>query len=270
MNTLEQHSAWLRLNSLLIGAMLLLEGLAIALMPEDDSWLPALKALRLLEVLILIGWSLKGRALLKGSHWQWQASLILLALGFSFLGDVINSGFIDIEAYITPRHLASIPAFALAQLLYVLLFWRSASVHPAHSEANSISNFKLITLLLWLPLSYGMWALVFDASQPLLIERATLFYSSLVVLMLLCSSWIWRVWGDIGLAVSAGALLFVISDALIGTALNQGLTPSGFKAHLIWVTYFAAQALIARLALLGQQMEARIPEAPAAEAPNSN
>lgn len=251
-------------SRLLVISMLLLEIPSIWLVQTLPEWTMPWRVLHLVQMLLLIGLVLKSRSYLRqqDSHWISQCHFILAALGLSLVGDLINSGLIDFSAITDQRHLLSIGPFAAAQIVYIMVFWRSSSVSPNHSESDSISNFKLAGLVLWLPISVGLWFSIFTEWMPTIIERATLFYACLVMLMGITSTWIWRVWGDIGSWVTIGALLFLISDALIGSALSRGGVPEGVASHIIWATYFAAQCFIARLPMLGLAMEARTPDYP--------
>lgn len=251
-------------SRLLVIGMLALEIPSIWLLEATPEWEPAWRGLHLLQMLLLIGLVIVGRSYLKKqeSHWVTQSHFVLAALVFSFIGDFINSGLIDVSAITEQRHVLSIVPFAIAQIIYVMVFWRSSSVSPEHSASDSISNFKLAGLVLWLPVSVGLWFTIFTDWMPTVIERATLFYACLVMLMGITSTWIWRVWGDIGSWVTIGAMLFLISDAMIGSAISRGVAPEGVAAHIIWATYFSAQCLIARLPLLGQAMEDTTPDYP--------
>ncbi len=82
------------------------------------------------------------------------------------------------------------------------------------------------------------------------------------MLMGITRTWLWAFWVDIVFWATCGAPLFLISDALIGSALSRGGVPEGVASHMIWATYFAAQCFIARLPMLGLAMEARIPDYP--------
>lgn len=252
------------LTRLLVISTLGLEVGAVWLLSAKPELEPAWRILHLLQMTLLIVLVIVSRRQIptESSHWKRLTGFVLAALTFSIIGDFINSGLIDLSSLVQPQQVLSIIPFALAQFIYVLMFWRSSSVSPEHGDVDAISNFKLAGLVLWLPLSVALWFSVFSDHMPTIVERATLFYTCLVLLMGITSTWVWRVWGDIGSWVTIGALAFLVSDAMIGIAISKGVSPSGIGAHIIWVLYFMAQCLIARLPVLGLAMEARIPDYP--------
>ena len=240
---------------LLLIAAMLFEVIAIAVLQQQPQWMPALRVVHLLQmavVLVMAMFAVRNLAAAR-SAWAWQAKALVLALVFAITGDIINSGLIDFSHITEKRHLLSIPAFALMQGIYVLLFWRSAATNP--NDRQRLKPIKLIGLVVWLPLSLLLWFAVFTNDMPALIERATLFYVCLVVLMGISSCWISYIWGKAGFWVTVGALSFMVSDALIGMALNKGGVPAGMATHWVWITYIGAQCLIVRLPLLGHLRE---------------
>lgn len=240
---------------LLLIAALIFEVIAIAALQQQPQWMPALRVVHLLQMAVVLLMAVHAMRNLTAAQsvWAWQAKGLVLALVFAITGDIINSGLIDFSHITEKRHLLSIPAFALMQGIYVLLFWRSAATNP--SDRERLKPIKLLGLILWLPLSLLLWFAVFTNDIPVLMERATLFYVCLVVLMGISSCWISYIWGKAGFWVTVGALSFMVSDALIGIALNKGGVPAGMATHWVWITYIGAQCLIVRLPLLGHIRE---------------
>jgi hypothetical protein len=243
---------------LLLAAAFVFEVAAIFALQQQPQWMPGLRVVHLLQMAALLLLSYRNFSHLKqaDSHWAWQARWLFIALLFAFSGDLINSGLVDLSGITAQRHLLSIPAFAVMQSIYVLLFWRSSSAAASHINSNRIKTLKLASLIVWLPASVLLWRLVFDNDMSVLIQRATLFYVCLVVLMGITSGWLSYVWGRTAYWVTVGAISFMISDALIGIALNQGGVPTGMATHWVWLSYIGAQCLIVRLPVLGARLEA--------------
>lgn len=238
---------------MLIIAAVLFEVASVWLLSQKPEFVLMWRLVHLTQMLLLIALTWAGRQQLKdqNSSWVTSSNLILAALLFSLVGDFINARLIDLTAIFSPQTVLSIPPFAIAQMLYVTVFWMTFN-QP--KQARDIGHFKAISLLLWLPVAGFLWSMVFSGDQVTVMLAATLFYTALVVLMGISSTWVWRSWGNAGATVCGGAVLFLTSDAMIGHAMSSGNSPSGFAGHLIWLFYFVAQCLIARLPILGHEL----------------
>jgi uncharacterized membrane protein YhhN len=148
-------------------------------------------------------------------------TLVIVALGWSWLGDLglMGSG----EMWF----LAGLGAFLLAQLTYVVTFWRW--------RGGSVLRRPLLLapyVLVLAGLLAVLWGDLGDLRGPVVA------YAVVIVSMAVLAT-------GAGRMVAVGAALFVLSDALIavGSLTEQVRLPR----HGFWVmaTYLAAQALIA-------------------------
>lgn len=239
-------SSLVRINNYLIISFVLLELPFIWLLSNQPELTSIWRISHLVQMLILMGWLVLANQHL-GPEFRRGGLWLLVALIFSFIGDVVNSRLIDLSFIVDPQIFLSIIPFAATQLIYALLFWQAAKSSP------NIFQYKWLSLIAWPIITFVLWqSLLSDGMTPVL-TAATLAYASMVLLMLVTSSWLWRAWGSAGLPLFAGALIFVSSDATIGFNISQGHSPAGLSAHYIWVSYIVAQCLIVRLGLIRQQ-----------------
>jgi uncharacterized membrane protein YhhN len=148
--------------------------------------------------------------------------LVIVALGWSWLGDLLLMG--SGESWF----LAGLGAFLLAQLTYVVTFWRW--------RADSVLRRPLLLapyVLALVGLLAVLWADLGDLRGPIVV------YAVVIVAMAALAT-------GAGRMVAVGAALFVLSDALIAVGSLTELVQ--LPRHGFWVmaTYLAAQALIAR------------------------
>lgn len=145
------------------------------------------------------------------------------ALAFSTLGDV----FLDWGGRFVP----GLGAFLVAHLFYIALFVRNGErpVEISGNQSITLAALAFFSLALTLWLWPGLGAL----AVPVLcyIGALTLMVAT-AILGRFRQSWI--VWG---------ALLFLISDSLIG--INRFKTPVPLRDHLVWATYYLGQCGIA-------------------------
>lgn len=161
--------------------------------------------------------------------WLWTAttaprgrlvSLVLVALGFSWLGDSVPR---LLEG--TPRFLAMLGAFLVAQLLYAAAFW------PARRRS------LLARPVLALPY-FAVAVLITVACAPgagFLIPAVAVYAATITAMAVLASG--------LGRLAAGGGALFVVSDALIALSAFGVLAIPG---HSVWVmsTYIVAQLLL--------------------------
>jgi uncharacterized membrane protein YhhN len=148
-------------------------------------------------------------------------TLVAVGLGWSWLGDLglMPSG----EAWF----LAGLGAFLIAQLTYSIAFWPS--------RGDSVLARPLLAVpyvLVLVGLLAVLWNHLGDLRLPVTV------YAFVIVAMAVLATGVNR-------TVAAGAVLFVVSDALIALDSVAGLVR--LPAHGFWVmlTYLAAQLLIA-------------------------
>ncbi len=181
---------------------------------------------------------------LSARDWARVTSWLAGGIIFSFAGDLINSGLLHLDALLQPQTLLSIPPFALAHICYIAAFY-----FLSRRWLRASSNLFLSVTLAAAPiLALGVWSFVMPSEVPRLIAYATLTYAFIIAAMVLSSVWVVRAWRRQGLPVMLGALLFLLSDALLGYAL---LRERPFVlGQIIWATYILGQLLIVRAGLL--------------------
>jgi uncharacterized membrane protein YhhN len=145
------------------------------------------------------------------------------ALAFSTLGDV----FLDLRG----MFVQGLGAFLIAHLIYVALFVRNWR-RPLRLTSNHLTTLSAL-LLFSLMLTLWLWPGLGQLAVPVLcyIGAITLMVASAVIARFRQS---WIVWG---------AVLFLISDALIG--INRFKTPVPLRDYLVWATYYFGQCGIA-------------------------
>jgi hypothetical protein len=171
---------------------------------------------------------------LSEAAWNRAATLIQIGLVFSFVGDIINSGLIDLRSILKPQVLISIPFFATAHILYI----RSYFIQTAFLSSRTI-----FLWVLWPFCAFALWKAVVDPSNTL-IAALSLPYSFMVSLMAISSIRMPMKYGLPGFTVTFGAFLFLLSDALIGWSITREHTRE--LSQVIWSTYYTAQILILR------------------------
>ena len=163
----------------------------------------------------------------RGPHNRRYARLVLAALLFSLLGDVL--------LMLDELFLPGLLAFFVAQIFYVAAFWTDTRVYKGDLLAG-------IVILL-------VSGCIFIYLQPYL-ESALII--PVAGYMLVISVMVWRAVGtssrpmfqprQVQLIV-AGAILFYISDLVL--AINRFAWNVPWSSLIIMVTYFAAQYLLA-------------------------
>lgn len=148
--------------------------------------------------------------------------LLALALLLSSLGDVLLARGLNF-------FLAGLAAFLCAHLVYIVLF-----VRRRQSAAAPSAQFSFPALLLVYGLAFGAWL-----TPSLGALRMPVFcYIAVIVAMGAAAS---RA-GYRSPWALAGALLFLISDSLLGAGRFK--TPIPLGAPLVWITYYAGQCAI--------------------------
>jgi len=145
------------------------------------------------------------------------------ALLFSTLGDI----FLELNGFFVQ----GLGAFLIAHLIYLVLFARNGR-HPLQLTSNQVTS--LLALLLYsFALTTWLWPGLDKLAVPVLLYvcAITLMVASAIAARFRQS---WIVWG---------ALLFLISDSLIG--ISKFKTPVPLRDHLVWATYYLGQCGIA-------------------------
>ncbi len=154
------------------------------------------------------------------------------ALAFSTLGDIC----LDLSGFFVQ----GLGAFLIAHLLYVTVFvsnWQ----RPVRLTSNQVTSLLALSLYS-LTLTTWLWPGLGKLALPVLfyICALTLMVASAIAARFRQS---WIVWG---------ALLFLISDSLIG--INKFKTPMPSQGYLVWATYYLGQCGIA-LGFLREKLE---------------
>jgi uncharacterized membrane protein YhhN len=171
--------------------------------------------------------------------WLWQASgfsgsLIWFGLGlvFSMAGDI----FLMLPR---ERFIAGLVAFLLAHVAYVVGFNQTPT-------AFNLAGFVLAVLVTLVFLRvYRRIAAGLDASGQAALKTPVLIYSLVISVMLLSAlltlaADTWQ--AGAAILVSAGALLFFLSDTLL--AWNKFVTPIKWGRLAVIITYHLGQILI--------------------------
>lgn len=183
------------------------------------------------------------------SFWLRYSNCILIALILSFTGDVINSHLLDLSDLVSPQIFLSILPFSLAHLVYIYAFremtqWR-------RSRYRMFGGFHRVTLLLWPMLAVAMWLMVVDNAALSVLQLVSLLYALLVTLMVIMAAWMFAAWGRKTWFVMVGAMLFLLSDTLLGLYIEQGVGRPLWASQMIWICYFSAQCSFAMSVGLG-------------------
>ncbi len=174
-------------------------------------------------LLALLAW-------IEGGPWLLVAALVLSAAGDAFLSREGDSAF-----------LAGLASFLAAHVLYVALFLR-ADVEPFLPWlANGVV--ALVLALAALLMARLLWR-----SAPAPLRLPILLYTAAILAMGLSALTLDSP------AVIVGAILFMVSDTLLGAErflLAAGSPHRTWMRYGIWVTYYAAQLMITLGFLLG-------------------
>lgn len=154
-----------------------------------------------------------------------EASLALVALGAAFLLSSFGDYFLalDDEEKNFPRGLGS---FLLAHVFYlIVLVPLTAQPQGAYLAGIVVLVLLAAGTLLWL------WPKLGKLRLPVLL------YMSVISAMAIAAFCVPLPW------LGIGALLFVFSDAVIAVAKFRWPVPA--RGPIVWITYYAGQALIA-------------------------
>lgn len=224
----------------LLGLAASVEVLAASLLHDPLSpAMPVYRAAHLAEMMLLIGlfaqeFDLRARV----------AQLVLAGLVLSLAGDLVNSDLFDLTFILAPATLLSIPPFAAAHLCYVAAF-----LILVRGVAGRPVPWWLLALA-WPVLASGLWWLMIDRSAPPLLLKLSVGYAFVVMLMGLMALALGLRFGGRAWLPAAGGAMFLVSDAILGHYLLDGLQRPLAASQAIWVTYFMAQVLISRAPLL--------------------
>lgn len=163
---------------------------------------------------------------------------VLVALGFSWLGDLVPSFVADDAAF-----LVMVGFFLLAQVSFVVAF--------APDVRRSVLHRRPLLLLPYAAVLISLVGLCAGDAGPLLVPVAV--YGGCLTAMAVLSTGVSRVAG-------IGGAVFLVSDGLI--ALGEFVPAFDLSHHDFWVmlTYVLAQALIALAVVERNARQRRAPE----------
>jgi uncharacterized membrane protein YhhN len=163
---------------------------------------------------------------------------VLVALGFSWLGDLVPSLVGDDAAF-----LVMVGFFLLAQTAYVVAF--------APTVRSSVARRRPVLLLPYAAVLVALVALCAPGAGDLLVPVAV--YGGVLVAMAVLAT-------GLGRAAAVGGAVFVVSDSLI--ALEAFVPSWNLPGQSFWVmlTYVVAQGLIASVVVRRNIAERRAPE----------
>lgn len=162
---------------------------------------------------------------------RWSTPLTWLAVGllFAWAGDLFLLGEGDLA------FLLGLGSFLVMQVCYLVAFLRVPG--PGLVRAWKIALVPY--LILWVLLVVLVWPGAADMRIPVLV------YSGVIIAMAVAAlDLVLRIPQVLAWRVAGGALLFVVSDALIALTSFGPLTSSPGTSALIMATYVAAQGLI--------------------------
>ncbi len=189
----------------------------------------AMTATKALLMPLLLAWLLV--TIRRGEAAAGRAPLTWLAIGlvFAWFGDLLLSGDGDLF------FMAGIGAFLVMQVCYIAAFTRVPG--PGLVRAWKIAALPYVVV--WIGVNALVSAGVGDLRIPVLVYSAVLVLMSLAALDLVI-----RVPQRLGWRIAIGALLFVVSDALIALTAFGPLSESRAWSVVIMTTYIVAQAMI--------------------------
>lgn len=226
---------WILYGLFALEFALLVGGLLFGKLNEDQTCrLPRPLRLLLKGVILLaafVGWQGGSR----GTPVEWYASLMFLGMAADFVGDLIMARYVAVPN----RLIFGMMAFGLGHVFYIAAF-----IHLIRT-APSIGLWTSAVALL-ASVSFSLWAWYTQVRNPhesRAINVGSLLYgllfgvtSALAITLALYDA------QYIGLAI--GALLFMISDLILGNWVIRGHTWKSVN-DVIWVTYASGQLLIA-------------------------
>ena len=154
---------------------------------------------------------------------------LAVGIGFAWLGDLALMGSGDLY------FMAGIAAFLVMQVCYLMAF---ISI-PGHGLVRAWKVAVIPYFVIWVGLNLLVSAGVGAMRIPVLVYSAVALAMALAALDLVL-----RVPRNLGWRVAWGALVFVVSDALIAVTAFGPLSASPVTSALIMATYVVAQAMI--------------------------
>ncbi len=165
--------------------------------------------------------------------------LVPMGMTLSFVGDIFNLQFDAIAKRIREPLVGGIASFSLAQIFYIAAFLFLISPARLVAEGYLI---PLVAALLAVP-AILFRLRVYNPSRPPSIMRGAFIYGFILGCMAAVALSAALAAGGAWYLVAAGALLFLLSDAVMGETTIYGRHPR-FEFQVPWLTYLVAQGLI--------------------------
>ncbi len=163
------------------------------------------------------------------------SKLMVAALVFSWLGDIL----LMLQGKIDGLFIFGLVAFLIAHVCYILAY-RKARFHEVEEINKSFVRTRFVFLIfIGAALIYMLYPTLEDMLIPVIIY--TIVIITMGIFALLRRGW---TVDKSFLMVYGGALLFIMSDAMIG--IDKFMSPLVQARLLIMATYIAAQYLIVR------------------------
>ena len=174
----------------------------------------------------------------KVGGWKKSDILILLALFFSWAGDVL----LEVPASVADLFIPGLVSFLLAHVMYLIVFFST----PVENIVLKKKTWLLIPVVL-----YG-WILLILMFESLGQMKIPVTVYTVVILTMVTGALcrLGRVSRRSWITVLSGAVLFLLSDT--GIAINKFLHPIPASSVLIMSTYVLGQYLIITGYLNGQ------------------
>ncbi|MBN1533415.1 MAG: hypothetical protein JXA20_12175 [Spirochaetes bacterium] len=232
-----EHSILLAAVPALVIAAFTVHWITIMRIRSSEERLPRCRGayLGLSIQLVLYGWLvylLYGRA-------HPALALVPLGMTFSSAGDLCNLQFDPIRRMTGEPLFYGILCFMAAQICYIAGF---LSMIPVAQLASRGYLYPLLALLIFVPAVLFRFR-VYNPERPKSIMAGALIYGAILGSMAavaLSAAWVfggpWRI-------IAAGALFFLLSDAIMGETTIHGRHPVT-EYQVPWITYLAAQGLI--------------------------
>ncbi len=158
--------------------------------------------------------------------------LVLLGMSFSFLGDLFNAGVIPLPVPLT----GGMIAFSAAHICYISAF--CFLLEPADS-LNHVFFWPILAAI-WLVTAIFWRLFIFNPKRIPFLNTGSLLYALLIGAMVTFTCIVGLRLGDWWWSTFFGALLFYISDTIIGIT-DIGKVSMKRPYLWIWLTYVLGQ-----------------------------
>jgi len=185
--------------------------------------------------LVLLAWA-SALFLNRGST---LALMVAAGMTLSFGGDLFNLQFDGMRKRVGEPLFFGIVCFAAAQLCYIAAF---LSAIPLDSLIADGFFLPLLAALVVVPAVLFRFR-VYDPGRPRMVMSAAFLYGFILGAMAATAVSAVIARGGTWYIVAAGALFFLMSDAIMGQTTIRGVHPKN-EFQIPWITYLAAQGLI--------------------------